>query len=86
LLFWNNIVWTVKSDDGRMTTTIKYMIALDGRRSIILYTTTNQKHAETAYEGMDRRWDRAPPPGRHLRLFGQEKKHQVLFSDKTSHA
>ena len=38
-------------------TTIKYTLALDGRRSIILYTTTNQKHAETANEGTNRRWD-----------------------------
>jgi hypothetical protein len=28
----------------------------------------------------------APPPGRHLRLFWRGKKHQVLFSDETSHA
>jgi hypothetical protein len=39
-------------------TTIKYTLALNGHLSIIVYTTTNQKHAEMANEGMDRRWDR----------------------------
>ena len=31
------------------------------------------------------RIEKAPPPGRQLRLFWQ-KKHQVLFSDETLHA
>ena len=44
---------------------IKYTLALDGRRSIILYTTTNQKHAETANEGTDRSWDRGGAQGQH---------------------
>ena len=30
--------------------------------------------------------DDTPPPSAHLRLFWRGKKHQVLFSDETSHA
>ena len=44
-------------------TTIKYTLALNGHLSIILYTTTNQKHGEMANEGMDRRWDRGGDVG-----------------------
>ena len=41
------------------------IVALDGRRSIILYTTTNQTHAERVNEGMERRWDRGGARGQH---------------------
>jgi hypothetical protein len=52
-----------ESNEGKMTT-IKYTLALDGCRSVISYTTTNQKHAKTANNGTDRRWDCGGARGR----------------------
>ena len=51
-------------NEGKMTT-IKYTtLALDGCRSVISYTTTNQKHVKPANNGTDRRWDRGVVRGR----------------------
>jgi hypothetical protein len=49
------MVWV---DDETKKWTKYSIVALDGRRLIILYTTTNQKHVERANDGTDRRWDR----------------------------
>jgi len=62
--FSENFFLVYRGGDGTMTA-IKYTLALDGRRSIILYTTTNQKPAEMANEGTDRSWDRGGAQGQH---------------------
>jgi hypothetical protein len=59
-------------------TTIKYTLALDGCRLVISYTTTNQKHAKTANDGTDRRWDRGGARGRWNTIVSVETVfHQV---------
>ena len=53
-------------------TTIKYTLAVDGCRSVISHTTTNQKHAKTANDGTDRRWDRGGAWGRWNTIISGE--------------
>jgi hypothetical protein len=57
------IVWTIKLNDKKIRA-IKYTLALNCCWMTISYATTNQKHAERAEEGMDRKCKRWGPWGK----------------------
>ncbi len=46
----------------------KYIVALDGRRLMIYYATTNQKQASTMEGGMKERCDKREAQGKHYAI------------------
>ncbi len=46
----------------------KYIVAIDGRRLMIYYATTNQKQASTTEGGMKERCDEREAQGKHYAI------------------
>ena len=59
------IVWDGELSDKNIK---KNTVALNGRRSMILHATTNQKLAAATKGSMEGRWDKQEVRGKHISI------------------